>query len=89
MALGADSGMILRWVMTHGGAAVGAGLLAGIALTLSTGRVLRSFMAGIETLDPIVILAAAAALALIGAIACLLPALRATRVSPVEALREG
>jgi predicted permease len=89
MALGADSGMILRWVMTHGGAAVGAGLLAGIALTLSTGRVLRSFMAGIETLDPIVILAAAAALALIGAIACLLPAVRATRVSPVEALREG
>jgi putative ABC transport system permease protein len=89
MALGADSGMILRWVMAHGGAAIGAGLLAGIALTLSTGRVLRSFMAGIETLDPLVILAAAASLALVGAIACLLPAVRAMRVSPVEALRES
>ncbi|HUG09959.1 MAG TPA: FtsX-like permease family protein, partial [Opitutaceae bacterium] len=89
MALGADGGMILRWVMGYGGAAIGVGLLAGIALTISTGRVLRSFTAGIDALDPIVILAATAVLALTGAVACLLPALRATRVSPVEALREG
>jgi ABC-type antimicrobial peptide transport system permease subunit len=89
MALGADGGMILRWVMGYGGAAIGAGLLAGIALTISTGRVLRSFVEGIDALDPIVILASTAVLAITGAAACLLPALRATRVSPVEALREG
>jgi putative ABC transport system permease protein len=89
MALGADGGMILRWVMGYGGAAIGVGLLAGIALTMSTGRVLRSFMSGIDALDPVVILAASAVLAFTGAAACLLPALRATRVSPVEALREG
>jgi putative ABC transport system permease protein len=70
MALGADGGMILRWVMGYGGAAIGAGLLAGIALTISTGRVLRSFMEGIDALDPIVILASTAVLAITGAAAC-------------------
>lgn len=89
MALGADEGRILRWVMGFGGTAIGAGLLAGLILTLATGRALRSFMEGIEGFDPLAIAAAVAVLAVSGVAACLLPAVRATRVSPVEALREG
>jgi hypothetical protein len=89
MALGADSGMILRWVLRYGAIAIGSGVVAGVVLTVSTGRLLRSLMSGIETVDPLVIAAAAVVLTLTGVAACLLPALRATRVSPVEALREG
>ena len=89
MALGADGGRILRWIMSYGGIAIGAGLLAGVALTFSIGKVLASLVSEIASLDAAVVTGAVLFLALTGMSACLVPALRATRVDPVEALREG
>jgi putative ABC transport system permease protein len=87
MALGADSGMIMRWMLRFGGIAVGVGLVAGLGLTFATNKLMTTLLTGITALDPLVITAGVAGLAAIGLLACLLPARRATRINPVEALR--
>jgi len=87
MALGADTGRILRWMLRYGGAAVGAGLAAGLALTFATHKLLTTLLTGVTALDPAVIAAGVAGLGLVGLAACLLPARRATRINPVDALR--
>lgn len=87
MALGADTRDILRWMLRYGGLAVGAGLVVGLALTAATGQLLKSLLTGVTALDPGVLAAGVALLALVGLGACLVPAVRATRVNPVEALR--
>lgn len=87
MALGADSSNILRWILRYGGEAVAAGLAAGLALTFATGQLLSSLLTGVTTLDPTVLIAGVLVLGLVGMAACLFPALRATRVNPVDALR--
>jgi ABC-type antimicrobial peptide transport system permease subunit len=79
--------MILRWILAYGGAAVAIGLVAGLALTFGTSKLLRSTLTGVTELDPTVTAIGLAGLALVGLVACLVPALRATRVNPVEALR--
>jgi len=87
MALGADASVILWWMLRFGGIALALGLGAGLLLTYATSRLLRSLLTGVTALDPLVIAAGVAGLALVGMVACLLPACRATRVNPVDALR--
>jgi predicted permease len=87
MALGADAGMILRWMLRYGGLAVGTGLAVGLVLTIATNKLLTTLLTGVTALDPAVIAAGVGGLALVGMIACLVPARRATRVNPVDALR--
>ena len=87
MALGANSTMILRWIMRQGGLAVGAGLLVGLALVFGTGKLLASLLHDVTASDPAILTAGVLLLAFTGLTACLLPALRATRVNPVDALR--
>ncbi len=87
MALGADAPAILRWMLRFGGLAIVVGLVAGLGLTYGTSKLLQSYLTGVTALDASVILVGVALLALIGLVACLLPALRASRVNPVVALR--
>lgn len=87
MALGAESATILRWILAYGGAAIALGLVAGLALTYGTSTLLRSTLTGVTELDPTVMALGMVGLALVGLAACLVPAWRATRVNPVEALR--
>lgn len=87
MALGADAAAILRWIGARAALAIVAGLAAGVALTMATNHVLQSTLTGVTALDPAVMAIGVSVLALVGVIACLLPALRATRINPVEALR--
>jgi ABC-type antimicrobial peptide transport system permease subunit len=63
------------------------GLALGLPLALGAGRFLGSQLYGLNPYDPAVILAAVGSLAVSGLIASLIPALRASRISPSEALR--
>jgi putative ABC transport system permease protein len=87
IALGASPGMIIRWMLRHGALAIGLGLAAGLILTFATSRLLQSLLTGVTALDPAVLTLGVVLLALVGLIACLWPALRATRINPVVALR--
>jgi putative ABC transport system permease protein len=87
MALGAQRSDVLRLVLSSGGKLVGLGLLIGLGATILTSRVMASMLFQTSTGDPLtfgltILLLGAVALA-----ACLLPARRATRVNPIEALR--
>lgn len=61
------------------------GILGSIALT----RVLQDLLVGVTAHDPLIFGGIATLLVAVGAFACLLPALRATRISPISALRAG
>jgi putative ABC transport system permease protein len=87
MALGAQSGDVLRLVVGQGGRLVGLGLLVGVAAALATSRLLESMLFGVCARDPATFLAIVALLALVAAVACLLPARRASRVDPMTVLR--
>ncbi len=87
MALGASRAMVLRMVLGQGLALVAAGLVAGVALSLMLVRVLQSYLYETAPTDPITFAAVAAAFLLAGGLATLGPALRATAVDPMIALR--
>lgn len=87
LALGADRTQILHMVLRQGAMMIAIGIGLGLAGSLAAGQALRRFLFGIGPNDPWTLAAAAALLGLIGTLACVLPALRATRVSPLVALR--
>jgi putative ABC transport system permease protein len=87
LALGADSGSLLRLVLAHGGVLVGTGLAVGVAGALGLTRLLKNLLFGISPIDPLTFAAVAAILAAAGLIACWLPARRAAKVDPMVALR--
>ena len=79
LALGAELG--------QGGIVALAGVLAGLAAALAGGRLIESLLYNVSPRDPAVFTATAVALFGVATLACWLPARRAARVSPVEALR--
>ena len=87
MALGADRSAILTAVLREGLAAVGTGLLVGAVAALLLARVIARLLFGVPPTDPVTYLAVALLLVAVAALACLLPARRATAVQPSLALR--
>ena len=87
MALGADRWAVVALICRETAALLAAGLGAGLALALATGRAAAGLLFGVEWWDPATLAASAAALAAIAALASYFPALRASTVNPVEALR--
>ena len=87
MSLGADSGMVQRMVLAEGGVLLVLGLVLGVATALFATRMIRGLLFGVAPYDPVTLVLVAAAMAAIGVIACWLPALRAARIDPVEAIR--
>jgi putative ABC transport system permease protein len=87
MALGASRGDVLRLVIGHGMALTATGLVLGVAAAMAGSRVLASLLYQVSPRDPATFTVLMAALALVGLIASTVPALRATRVSPIRALR--
>jgi len=87
VALGARQGDVVRSVLFESLRLVAAGMLIGLPLALAAVRLLTSQLNGVETIDPPSIAAALGVLAASGVIASLLPALRASRVSPIVALQ--
>jgi hypothetical protein len=89
MALGARPADVLRLVFHTGGKLVGLGLLAGVLASLGATRLLGSQLElfQVNSNDPISFLGVVAVLSLSAAAACFLPAYRAAKVDPMEALR--
>jgi putative ABC transport system permease protein len=87
LALGARGASVRHLVLRRGlgMAAVGIGLGLGGALALT--RWLASQLFGVSPTDPVIIAVAAATLAAVSTVACLVPAVRATKVDPIVALR--
>jgi ABC-type antimicrobial peptide transport system permease subunit len=87
MAVGAQPADVLRGVMKSGLAITGAGLLIGLPLAYASTPLLRSVVAGFKENDWITFGGVALMLALVGLAACVIPAVRATRLDPVTTLR--
>jgi predicted permease len=87
MALGARRTQVAAMVFRQNAAVAMAGTAAGLIAALLASRALASFLYGTSARDPWVFAASIAALALIASAASLLPALRAARVEPMNAIR--
>ena len=89
MALGAQRNNVMSLVLRRGALITGLGIVIGLAISLGVTRALAFFLFGLSPYHPIAFASVPILLGLTGAIASLLPALRATRVSPLIALRSG
>jgi predicted permease len=87
IALGAQRRHVLRRVLFEGIGPALAGLLAGLTASLAMASLIRSILYETPPLDPAVFTAVAGLLLLVAAIACLVPAWRASRLDPMQALR--
>ncbi len=87
MALGADGGRVLRLVLSQELRVCAAGIALGLVGALATVGLLGNLLFGIAPRDPSTIAGVTALLLVVTAVACYLPARRATRVDPVQALR--
>ena len=88
-ALGARAADTLRLVLRQGGVLVAAGLAAGLGAAWALSRAIEPQLHGVSGVDSLSYLAAATVLTSVAALACALPARRASRVDPMVALREG
>jgi predicted permease len=86
LALGAGGADILRLVVGNGARMIGAGIVAGVAGAFALQRLVSTLLFGVTAVDAASVFAVAL-LAVVALVACYLPALRATRVSPLSALR--
>jgi len=87
MAIGAQWHEVLRMVLGEGFRLIALGVLLGAIIAVSLGRVLETFLFEAKPADPITLGGAALLFSAVGLLACLLPAFRAARVDPMEALR--
>jgi predicted permease len=88
MALGADQGSVLGQVMKQGLALTSVGIVAGLAGAFAMNRVIASLLFGVQPTDPATMVAVVATISLVAAVACWLPAWRASRVDPNIVLRD-
>jgi predicted permease len=88
LALGARPSQVVRMMLRESLALVGLGLLAGMATAYSLNRLVAAMLFGLSPADPATYLATAAILGAVAVMASSLPALRAARLEPTEALRE-
>ena len=87
LALGAQSRDVLLMVVKQGSLLIFVGLVFGLAGAYALTRLIASLLFGVTAKDPFTFVAAAVLLAIVGLLACYIPALRATKVDPMEALR--
>jgi ABC-type antimicrobial peptide transport system permease subunit len=87
IALGAEPLTITRMVVASGARMVMIGAAAGLVAALALSGLMRSLLFGIGPRDPLTFVAAPAVFVVVALVAAYVPARRASRVSPMEALR--
>ena len=87
VALGARPIDVLALVTRQGMLLVAAGLALGLAVAMAASRVMSSLLYQVAPTDPVTYLAAGVLLVVVGAVACYVPARRASRADPTTALR--
>ncbi len=87
MALGAESSAVRNMVVFQGMRLTLVGVVVGIAAAFGVTRLLASFLFGVKTWDPLVFITVPCLLSLVALFAVWLPARRATRIDPIDALR--
>jgi ABC-type antimicrobial peptide transport system permease subunit len=87
MSLGADRSRVVRMVVGRAMGVVLVGAVAGLGIAFILARLVQVFLLGISPGDPVTLVAGPLLLLGVALLAALLPAQRASRVNPVEALR--
>jgi ABC-type antimicrobial peptide transport system permease subunit len=88
MALGADSRDVTRMVMRDAATLLAFGLAIGVVLSLASAQAAKTLLFGVTATDPATLTIAAIALGSVAIAASYLPAWRASRLAPTEALRQ-
>jgi len=87
-AVGADGRDILSLVLGEGFRLIAIGVLAGLAAAIAFSRILKTFLFGVEPTDPATLIAVGLLFTCVALFSCWVPARRATKVDPIEALRD-
>jgi putative ABC transport system permease protein len=87
MALGAHRRDVFALIMRQGAMQTALAVAVGVLLSLAIGRILAQILYEVSPSDPFALLASSTVLAAAALLACFLPARRATRVDPIQALR--
>src|SRR5258706_13382949 len=88
MALGATPGNVHAMVFRQGMTMAGMGVVIGLTSAMMLTRALRNILEGLTSTDPLLIAIAVTVVTITAAVACLIPASRATKVDPMTALRQ-
>ncbi|MEJ7609298.1 MAG: FtsX-like permease family protein [Bryobacteraceae bacterium] len=88
LAIGAEPALIVRWVLRRGMLLAGTGIAIGLLVALVSSSYLGSLLFEISGQDTTAFVSVAGILLLVAFVACAIPALRATRIDPVIALRQ-
>jgi predicted permease len=87
VALGAKPRDVMRLILGEGGRLIAVGIVAGVVLALIGTRLLKALLFGVSAADPATYLAVVVVLAAVALVACWIPARRALKADPLEALR--
>jgi ABC-type antimicrobial peptide transport system permease subunit len=87
MALGANARAVLWMILREGALMLTAGVVIGLALAVATGKIVSGLLYQVSALDPVAFTVAPLVLGAAALVACWLPARRATRINPIQALR--
>jgi len=87
MALGAQTGNVMRMVLRRGMALAVAGIMIGLGASFELTRLMSDLLFGMEATDPATLVAVTLLLLAVALVSCFIPARRATKVDPLVALR--
>jgi ABC-type antimicrobial peptide transport system permease subunit len=87
MAIGADRAAVVRMILREAGMLTVAGLVIGTGLALGAAQAAKSLLYGLKPRDPLTLIIAIVTLSAVAALASFLPAYRASKLDPLEALR--
>jgi putative ABC transport system permease protein len=87
MALGASSGRVMWLVFQDAGWMIASGIILGVVLAAVSGRLIATFLFGVDPLDPLTFVSVPAVILLTAIVAAAAPAWRASRINPAVAFR--